>query len=272
MAWLRGSGIGRTLARLLLWVIGGTVLGFAIGPDTVGEDWLARYPLISDLIGLLEWPAVVPFLLWALAGLGPHGDAGWVVLIYFSIAIWPLYALLLGLFVETRLKKRKATGTKQGVADGTDPVGRSGVFIKRHWLLPAAIVVMLATACGYCVSQELALARDSDFFLHRIDTTAVAEACLDFTEKQSLPQGSYPGDDPRIPKTIRDLNPKEILVYPGTVSIYRLSPRLNYSLSFGRSQIDPACHELAYVGGQRRFYRRILLLTLAAPEESSAHQ
>lgn len=276
MALLKAGGIGRTLVRLLLWTVVGTVLGFVIGPDSVGEDWLARYPLISDLTNLLEAPAVVPFGLWMLVDLGPHGEEGLAVLRDFAIGMWPVYALLLGLLVEWRLRRQKATEAYEQPVVGKAPFKRAGLFIKRHLLL-SVTSALVAGVGGYCIAQEVTLARDADFFLHRIDRQAVVEACRDVAvspSKYSLSQGEVAGNDPRLPKAIRDLNASAVTAYPGGVDICKLPPCRNALLSLCRSKSDPTSFELTYVQGQRCLYRETLSLTTEASEPTSvtAHQ
>ena len=201
------------IVRLTLWFIAGAVFGLLIiGPM---DDWLRRFPIIGDAVNILSMPASWLFIAWTEMGLPPHGDAGWGVMIFFIVAIWPIYGLLLGVLLEWRLMKPMAADQKQPRCQAPSHEYRLFTHTKQHKYFYTTAIVLLVAVCIYCISQNWALAKERKYYLEMMDRKAVAEAFYEIVsrpENHLQPFGSDssrdPTTDPDVPEVVRLLKPK----------------------------------------------------------------
>ena len=173
--------------------------------------------MIGAGVDVLSMPAMWLSNLWFMMGLPPHGDAGFVVMMVFIVAIWAIYGLLLGLFLEWGLTKLKVADQGQHLCQTPSLIQRCCQHIKHHKVVFTTALILLVAVCGYCIVQKLELAKEREFYLKKIDHRAVAEAFYEIVthpEKHLQPFGSDSGRDPKtdldVPEVVRLLKPKHL--------------------------------------------------------------
>ena len=207
-----------TIVRLSLWLIAGAVFGLLmIGPM---EDWLRRFPLFGDVVDFLLMPSFWLTNAWAGMGLPPHGDAGFGVMIFFMVAIWPIYSLLLGALLEWHLLKPMVADQEQPLDQAPSRFHCCFIHVKQHKYFYSTAIVLLVTACSYCISQNLELAKERKYYLEEMDEKAVAEAFYEIVshpERHLQPFGSdssrNPKTDPDVPEVIQRLQPLRLYAH-----------------------------------------------------------
>jgi hypothetical protein len=221
----------------------------------IGLLWLAgalsspqRHPLVSN--------STIASAMFAL-GLAPADDAGFVIYPASMVLQWTFVGFLGGLCRAWWLKRKVATSTHKQ-EEHLQPVyaGRSLKRLFRvgmahtYW---SAVVLVLVFTAGYCVWQEIVLARDRDFFLRHVDHKAVSEACFDVLfkpEKERWQQVAlYIGADPRLPEAIRRLEPKAVSIHVDEISITKTPRHFYNSLTFRQNRSDTNRYDLVYEEG-----------------------
>ncbi len=258
--------------RIILWIIGGIAFGLLLISRT-GEDSLRQFPIFGGIINVLLLPAELLTNLWFTAGFGPHGDAGFGVMLAFMVGIWPFYGLLIGLFLEWIKRKRKTqtplpqTNQKSGI------VQNLGRRIKQHKAVSVFAAIILVAASVYCISKEVLLFQERKFFLQQIDHKAVAEACYEILknpDKYSLSIGSPMEKDPMhnlaLPEVIRNLQPKSVCVRGADASASVDITKNNYTYLFFEHPFgDLKYFVLVYQEGPSSTDRRTILYTISNP-------
>jgi hypothetical protein len=262
----------RWLLRIVAWTAVGTALGFLVLPCL---DWFDRYPLI----GAVLMPAA-NLLCEAIRGLGlgPGGDAGFVIIPISIVLQWTLLGLMYGIYRALRAERSRAAMaspiTDKDVANPmrgrrleckaaavSGRAGRSDGPARRLrrvlWFMAAhkelsTWIAIISLAASYCLWQEILLSWDRDFFLRHVDHQAVARACLDILSKPLKQRNEqvalYVGPDPRLPEAIRRLNPECVSIHVDEVSIAR---RLPNWLTFMQNRNDPTRYDLWYQEGPK---------------------
>jgi hypothetical protein len=264
------------LIRILLWIIAGTAFGFLL-ISPMGENWLRRFPLFGEIINVLLLPATWLTSFWAAMGLGPHGDAGFGVMLIFMVGIWSIYGLLLGLLLESVRRRRK---TRMPTQMAYQERQNFGCFVKRHKTLCAGAALLLAAVCCYCVAKHFSLSQDRKFFVERINHKAVAEACLDILtqpDKYSLSIGSPlerdPMHNPNLPEVIRQLQPSFVCVRGAEASASVMITKNNYTyLLFEHPFGNLKSFDLVYQEGPSSNDRRTILYTINASTSHETNQ
>lgn len=259
------------LIRILLWIIAGTAFGFLL-VSPMGENWLRRFPIFGEIINILLLPAMWLASLWGAMGLGPHGDAGFVIMLIFMVGIWPIYGLFLGLFFEWMQKRRKSKTPLQEPNEELSFTQCIGRFVKQHKALSVVAVALLVAVCCYCIAKQSSLSRDRKLFVERLDHKAVAEACLNILtqpEKYSLSIGSPlerdPMHIPNLPEVIRQLEPNFVCVRGIDASASVMITKNNYAyLLFEHPFGNLKSFDLVYQEGPSSTDRRTILYTINA--------
>lgn len=229
------AGLGRTVLRLLVWTLVGMLAGFCFIPLT---SFFERYHAIGSVLNVLMLPAQGMFAAWVSLGIGPHGDAGFIMIFVFMIAEWALAGFLFGI---GRIWYLRRMGR-----DELTPARTS----KRKRLLYVAAVLALVVG-GYCAWQEVLIAKDRNFFLSQVNYEEFAEASLDLVvspDKYGLSLGKCKGTDPNLPEAIRKLNAAD-LSYHGYM--VRVSNFYFQGLAFRHSMKDPTRYEVVFESNYR---------------------
>jgi len=257
------------LLRIFLWIIAGTVFGFILISRT-GEDWLRQFPIFGEIINVLLSPAMWLTNLWFAIGLGPHGDAGFEIMLIFMVGIWPIYGLLIGLLLEWIKKRRKAANPPPQTDQELGFFQNFGRRIKQHKALSIFVAALLVAVSGYCISKKVSLLQERKFFIQQINHKAVAESCYDILknpDKFSLSIGSPmendPMHNPTLPEVIRSLQPKSVRVRgaDGSASVDITKNDYTY-LSFEHPFGDLKSFNLVYQEGPSSTDRRTILYTI----------
>ena len=259
--------------RIFLWIIAGTGFGFLL-ISRIGEDWLRQFPIFEEIINVLILPALWLTNLWFAIGLGPHGDAGFAIMLIFMVGIWPIYALLVGLLLEWIRKRRKATNPPPQTEQELGFFHNFGQRIKQRKALSILIAVSLVAASSYCISQKVSLVQERKFFFQQINHKAVAEACYDILTnpgKYSLsignPMENDPMHNPTLPEVIRNLQPKSVRVRGADVSASVDITKNEYTyLLFEHPFGDLKSFNLVYQEGPSSTDRRTILYTISTSE------
>ncbi len=260
------------LLRIFLWIIAGIVFGFILISRT-GEDWLRQFPIFGGIINALLLPAQWLTNLWFAAGFGPHGDAGFVIMLIFMVGIWPIYGLLIGLLLEWIRTRRKASSSPRQTDQKLGFFQNFGRRIKQHKTLSIFAAALLVAICSYCISKKVSLFQERKYFIEQINRKAVAEACLDILtqpEKYSLSIGSSmekdPMHNPSLPEVIRQLQPKFVCVRGADVSASVMITKNNYTYLFFEHPFgDLKSYNLVYQEGPSSTDRRTTLYTISKP-------
>jgi len=261
------------LIRNFLWIIAGTAFGFLL-ISRMGEDWLRQFPIFGEIINILLLPAMWLTNLWVAMGLGPHGDAGFVIMMIFMVGIWPIYGLLFGLLLEWIKKRRKAPIPPPQTNQEHGFIQSLVRFVKQHKVLSILAAGLFVVVCCYCVAKELSLFQERKFILQQINHKAVAEACYDILanpDKYSLSIGSPlendPMHNPTLPEVIQNLQPKSVRVRGADVSASVDITKNNYTyLLFEHPFGDLKSFNLVYQEGPSSTDRRTILYTINTSE------
>lgn len=234
------AGLGRTILRLLVWTVVGTLAGFCFMPLT---SFLERYHAISSVLSILMLPAQGMFAAWVSLGFGPHGDAGFIMLFVFIVVEWALAGFLFGVGRTWYLRRK---GRDERTTTRTP---------KRKQLLYAAALVVLVVG-GYCAWQEVLIAKDRTFFLSQVNYKEFAEASLDLLvnpDRYGLSLGSCKGADPKLPEAIRKLKTADLVYHGYTVRVCNFYFQ---GLAFSHSMKEPTRYEVVF----ERNYREPVIL------------
>ena len=223
------TGLGGTVLRLLAWTVVGTVAGFCFMPLT---SFFERYHAISSVLNVLLLPAQGMFALWVSLGLGPHGDAGFIMIFVFIVVEWALAGFLFGVGHTWYLRRKRRS-------EMTAPT------LKRKKLLYAALLFVLVVG-GYCIRQEVLIAKDRQFFLQQVNYKEFAEASLDLLvnpDKYGLSLGRCKGTDTKLPEAIRKLKTVNLDYHGYTVSVCNFYFQ---GLAFSHSMKEPTRYEVVF--------------------------
>ena len=227
------------MLRLVAWTVVGTVAGFCFMPLI---SFLERYQAISSVLNVLMLPAQGMFAAWVSFGFGPRGDAGFIMIFVFIVVEWALAGLVFGVGRTIYLSRTRRS-------EMTAPIP------KRKKLLYAALLLVLVVG-GYCVGQEVLIARDCTFFLQQVDYNEFAEASLDLLvnpDKYGLALGRCNGTDSKLPEAIRKLKTANLDYHGYTVRVCNFYFQ---GLAFSHSMKEPTRYEVVF----ERNYREPVLL------------
>lgn len=224
------AGFGRTVLRLLVWTVFGTLTGLCFMPIA---SFFERYHAISSVLNVLMLPAQGMFAAWVSLGFGPHGDAGFIMIFVFMVVEWALAGFLFGVgrtWYLRRKERYELTATRTP---------------KRKKLLYAFAVLVLVVG-GYCAWQEVLIAKDRNFFLSQVNYKEFAEASLDLLvnpDKYGLSIGRCTGTDPKLPEVIRNLKTANLDYHGHTVRVCNFYFQ---GLAFSHSVKDPTRYEVVF--------------------------
>ena len=235
---------------------------------------MRQFPIFGEIINFLLLPAMWLTNLWVAMGLGPHGDAGFVVIMIFMVGVWPIYGLLFGFLLEWIGKRRKATPSPLQTDQKLGFFRNFGRRIKQRKALSIFVAALLVAVCSYCVSKEVSLLQERKFFIQQINHKAVAEACHDILtnpDKYSLsignPMENDPMHNPTLPEVIRNLQPKSVRVRGADVSASVDITKNDYTyLLFEHPFGDLKSFNLVYQEGPSSTDRRTILYTINTSE------
>ena len=254
-------------------MVAGIAFGFLLISQT-GEGWLRQLPMFGYIINALLLPAEWLTNLWFATGIGPHGDAGFAVMMAFMVGVWPIYGLLFGLLLEWIRKRRKATNPPPQTEQELGFFQNFGRRIKQHKALSIFVAALLVAVCSYCISKKVSLLQERKFFIQQINHKAVSEACYDILQnpdRYSLsignPMENDPMHNPTLPEVIRNLQPKSVRVRGADVSASVDITKNDYTYLFFEHPFgDLKSFNLVYQEGPSSTDRRTILYTINTAE------
>jgi len=170
-----------------VWTFVGTLAGLCVWPLS---SLFERYSAISAVINALMLPVQGMCNAMGSLGLGPVGEAGFIIMMFvFIVAEGAIAGFFFGIGRVWYLHWKRKSGRTISVRN-------------RKIILCAGLALVLVTG-GYCVEQEIVIAKDRQFFLQQVDYKEFSEACLDLLahpDNYNLSLGVCKGTDPKLPE------------------------------------------------------------------------
>ena len=178
--------------------------------------------------------------LWQSFGLGPHGDAGFIMIPICMVAEWAVAGFLFGIgqsvYLHNKGRRRSSEVTHKG---------RS-----RKPLLYALLIIALGVG-GYLLQQEARIAMDRKYFLEKVNYKEFADTCLEMVvnpDKYGLSLGNCKADDPKLPEAIRRIKASTLSYHGYEV---RISNFYFQGLAFSHNMKDATRYNVVFESNYR---------------------